>query len=239
MPTKSRQTKELTKLFRLPGLVVSPYYQAGWGAYKTTYMAKARVISLTDSFNPGAIIMAFNDDGSYQTTWEEPIIALTLADMTSDQIKAAVISGSKANLEADSGLTFADSDYSFAIPTLNNRSFSNPSLAINTSRQASTSQDAQVSASVDITTTLSLSGGTAGKVALQYADNTDFTTNVVTVQSFTNSNTGTLTLGLNTSQIGTASLTGIIPVGKYYRLVTTNVTGTSTYGTPVIQEVLL
>lgn len=122
---------------------------------------------------------------------------------------------------------------------LEDRGFSNPSLAINTSRQPSTTRDTLVNASVDVTTTLSLSGGTAGKVELKYADDTGITTNVKTVNAFTNSNTGTLTVGLNTSQIGTASLTGIVPAGKYYRLVTTNVTGTPTYGTPVIQEVLL
>lgn len=96
-----------------------------------------------------------------------------------------------------------------------------------------------VNASVDVTTTLSLSGGSAGKVELKYADDSAFTTNVKTLQGYTNSNTGTLTIGLNTSQIGSASLTGLVPAGKYYRLVTTNVTGTPTYGTPVIQEVLL
>lgn len=117
--------------------------------------------------------------------------------------------------------------------------YSNPSLAVNTSRQPSTTRDTMVNASVDITSTISLTTGQTGKVALQYADNTGFSTNVVTVQSATNGNTGSLTLGLNLSQVYTASLTGIIPAGKFYRLVTTNVTGTPTYGTPVIQEVLL
>lgn len=119
------------------------------------------------------------------------------------------------------------------------KSFSNPSLAVNTSRQPSTTRDTMVNASVDITSTISLTTGQNGKVALQYADNTGFTTNVVTVQSATNGNTGSLTIGLNLSQVYTAALTGIVPAGKYYRLVTTNITGTPTYGTPVIQEVLL
>lgn len=119
------------------------------------------------------------------------------------------------------------------------RSFSNPSLAVNTSRQASATRDAMVNASVDITSTISLTTGQTGKVSLQYADNTGFSTNVVTVQTATNGNTGSLTIGLNLSQVYTAALTGIVPAGKYYRLVTTNVTGTPTYGTPAIQEVLL
>lgn len=119
------------------------------------------------------------------------------------------------------------------------RAFSSPSRAVNTAYQPSATRDTEVHASVDITTTLSLSGGTTGKVALQYADDSGFTTNVVTVQQYTNSNTGTLTLGLNISQIGTADLNGIVPAGKYYRLLTTNVTGTATYGTPVVSEVSL
>lgn len=137
-------------------------------------------------------------------------------------------------------VTVVPSDFSW--PSVNKiftRSFSNPSLAVNTSRQPSTIRDVMVNASVDVTTTLSLSGGSAGKVELKYADDSAFTTNVKTLQGYTNSNTGTLTIGLNTSQIGSASLTGLVPAGKYYRLVTTNVTGTPTYGTPVIQEVLL
>lgn len=96
-----------------------------------------------------------------------------------------------------------------------------------------------VNASVDITSTISLTTGQTGKVSLQYADNSAFNVNVVNVQSATNGNTGALTIGLNLSQVYTAALTGIVPAGKYYRLVTTNVTGTPTYGTPVIQEVLL
>lgn len=119
------------------------------------------------------------------------------------------------------------------------RTVSYPSLAVNTSRQASTTQDAQVSASVDITATLSLSGGQSGKVELKYADDTGFTTNVRTVQQGSNGNTGSLTIGLNITQLGTATLTGVVPAGKYYRLVTTNVTGSPTFGTPLIQEVLI
>lgn len=119
------------------------------------------------------------------------------------------------------------------------RAFSSPSRAVNTAYQPSTTRDTEVHASVDVTTTLSLSGGTTGKVTLQYADDSGFTTNVVSVQQYTNGNTGTLTLGLNISQIGTADLSGIIPAGKYYRLLTTNTTGTPTFGTPVVSEVLL
>lgn len=119
------------------------------------------------------------------------------------------------------------------------RSFSIPTRAVNTAYQPSATRDTMVNASVSITSTISLTSGQTGAVSLQYADNNTFTTNLVTVQSFSNGNTGSLTLGLNLSQIITAALTGIIPAGKYYRLLTTNTTGTPTYGTPVVQEVLL
>lgn len=138
-------------------------------------------------------------------------------------------------------VTVAPTDIYFDQPGLgvSSKIFSNPSLAVNTSRQPSTMRDTMVNASVDITSTISLTTGQTGKVSLEYADNTGFTTNVVTVQSATNGNTGSLTIGLNLSQVYTAALTGIVPAGKFYRLVTTNTTGTPTYGTPVIQEVLL
>lgn len=132
---------------------------------------------------------------------------------------------------------FSASDILWSIPV--SRSFSNPSLAINTARQASTTRDAFVSASVDITASLSLTTGQKGTVTLQYADDSGFTTNVKTVQPMTNGNTGTLAIGLALGQMVTATVSGIVPAAKYYRLLTTNNTGTPTYGTPAIQEVLL
>jgi hypothetical protein len=119
------------------------------------------------------------------------------------------------------------------------RTFSNPSLAVNTARQASSSRDAFVSASVDITASLSLTSGQKGTVTLQYADDSGFTTNVKTAQASSNGNTGSLTIGLNLGQVVTAAVSGIIPATKYYRLATAQNTGTPTFGTPSIQEVLL
>lgn len=119
------------------------------------------------------------------------------------------------------------------------RVVSNPSLAVNTARQASTTRDALVIASVEIDAALSLSGGAKGTVSLQYADNNTFTTNLKTASVGVNGNTGTLTIGLNTTQAGGGVVVGIVPAGKYYRLFTTNTTGTPTFGTPAIQEVLM
>ena len=162
---------------------------------------------------------------------------------SADNTSEALIAGIAAAVIADAAThsyTVAPSDLVWVMnPPAPARSFGNPSLAVNTSRQASSTRDAFVSAAVDITASLSLTGGTTGKVELKYADDSAFTTNVVTVNPAQNGNTGTLTIGLALNQLGTATVCGFIPAGKYYRLVTTNVTGTPTYGTPALQEVLL
>lgn len=102
--------------------------------------------------------------------------------------------------------------------------------------QISTTQRAMVNYSVSIVTTLSLSGGQNGTVILEMSsDNTTWTE----VQRYANGNTGTLTLGLNTAQTGTACLSGFIPVGYYVRLRTLNNTGTPTYTYNSGQEALL
>lgn len=225
--------------FSLPMLQVSPYFSIGRGTLtEKVMMAKAHVLGFIVGVPEGVSIAVWDNSNNFLGNFGEQFTP-NITDVTSDQLKATIIAGTKAALETDSGLTFADSDYSFLFPVVNNRSFSTPSLAVNTSRQPSTSQDTLVNASIDITSTISLTTGQTGKVSLQYADNTGFSINVVTVQSATNGNTGSLTIGLNLSQVYTAALTGIVPAGKYYRLLTTNTTGTPTYGTPVIQEVLL
>jgi len=119
------------------------------------------------------------------------------------------------------------------------RSFANPTRSLNTSFQPSTTRDAIVSYSVDVTTALSLTGGQAGTVYLRYADDTGFTTNVTEVCRFSSSNTGALTIGLALNQISTGTLSGVIPANKFVRLVTANDTGTPTFTYRRAQEVLI
>lgn len=111
--------------------------------------------------------------------------------------------------------------------------------SLNTAFQVSTTRAAFVSYTVDISSTLSLLAGETGTVILEYADDSGFTTNVVTVQSAANGNTGALTLGLNLTQTATGSLTGMVPAGKYVRLRTVNTTGTPTFTYRAQQEVLM
>lgn len=151
-------------------------------------------------------------------------------------------SATAAKYTAPTGSTsqYVRGDGSLAtFPAATSRTFSTPSRSVNTAFQISTTQDTSVSYSVDITTALSLTTGSAGTVYLEYADNSGFTTNVKEVGHFTTSNTGTLVVGLALNQIATAQLNGLIPAGKYVRLRTNNITGTPTYGTPASQEVLL
>lgn len=120
-----------------------------------------------------------------------------------------------------------------------NLSFAQPARTLNTAFQIDASRNSIVSYTVDIGTSLTLTGGQTGTVTLQYADNSGMSTNLVTVQSAVNGNTGTLTVGLALTQTATASLTGVIPAGKYVRILTTNTAGTPTFTYRAAQEVKL
>lgn len=124
-------------------------------------------------------------------------------------------------------------------PTPPSKVFSTPTRAINTSFRISTMRDTFVTYAVDVSCTLSLTGGQTGTVTLKYADDAGMTTNVVTVESGANGNTGTLTVGLGLTQVGTVALSGFIPAGKYVDIVTTNTTGTPTFAFRSAQEVFI
>lgn len=135
--------------------------------------------------------------------------------------------------------------YDAAIATLNSevaaltpvaRSFSSGvSRSLNTAFQVSTTRDAVVSYSVDVSVASLLLAGAQGTVTLQYADNSGFTTNVKTVTGGTNATGGVL----NVSNVGTVNFMGMIPANKYVKLVTANTTGTPTFSYRTGQEVLL
>lgn len=126
-------------------------------------------------------------------------------------------------------------DGSLATLPSSTRTFTNPARTLNTAFQISTTQDAQVHYAVDITVGALVLGGQSGRVILEYADNIGMTTNVITVNTGGNSTSGVL----NITNLGTVSLSGMIPSGKYVRLRTVNVTGTPTYTFQNAQEILL
>lgn len=119
------------------------------------------------------------------------------------------------------------------------KSFANPTRSLNSAFQVSTTRDAMVTYTVDIASTLSLTTGQSGTVTLQYADDSGMSTNLKTVQSSVNGNSGTLAIGLGLTQTSTASLNGMVPAGKYVKLVTANTVGTPTFTMRAAQEVLL
>ena len=91
--------------------------------------------------------------------------------------------------------------------------------------QVSTTQYSFVSYCVQIASTLSLSGGQTGTVFLEISpDNSSWTE----VTRFVNGNTGSLTVGLNTTQTIASQLSAYIPKGYYVRLRQTS------SGTPTI-----
>lgn len=119
------------------------------------------------------------------------------------------------------------------------RSFAYQTRALNTCFQVSASRDAFVTYAVDISASLSLSGGTVGTVYLRTYTNNTCSAGAQEITRFVNGNTGALTVGLNTTQNATGTLTGIIPAGLWVQQVTENTTGSPTFQARPGQEVLL
>lgn len=111
--------------------------------------------------------------------------------------------------------------------------------SLNSAFQISTNRAALASYSVDIASTISLTSGESGSVIFEQADDAAFTQNVQTIQASKNQNTGTLTIGLNLTQTVTATVTGLLPAGKWARLRTVNNTGTPTFTYISGQETLV
>jgi len=114
------------------------------------------------------------------------------------------------------------------------RTFQNPARTLNTAFQISTTKDANVYYSVEITVASALLGNVSGRVHLEYADDSGFTTNVVDVNSSPNGTSGVL----NLTNLGPGNVAGWIPAGKYARMRTENVNGTPTFTFVRSQEML-
>lgn len=164
----------------------------------------------------------------------------TLADARIPSLAISKVTGLQAAIDGKLTIpTGAVSSYVAGNGTVASRSFSYTTRALNTCFQASATRDASVSYAVDIAATLSLSGGQQGTVFLEVFTDSGCTTGTQEVTRATNGNTGTLTIGLNTVQTGTARLQGVVPAGMYLRLRTNNDTGTPTFTARPGQEVLL
>lgn len=124
------------------------------------------------------------------------------------------------------------------LAAMSTRSQSSPIRSLNTAFQVSTTKDAIVHYSVDISTTVSLTGSQVGQVILEIATNSAFTTGVQSLQEFSNGNTGSLVVGLVLTQLNTACVNGVVLAGYWVRLRTVNVTGTPVFTFKRSQEVL-
>lgn len=122
---------------------------------------------------------------------------------------------------------------------ISNRNQSAATRTLNTIFQVSATRWATVRYSIDISTTVSLSGAQVGTVILEMATNSNFTTGVQSIQEFSNGNTGSLVIGLVLTQLNTACLNADIPAGNYVRIRTVNVTGNPTFTFKCGQETLL
>ncbi len=119
------------------------------------------------------------------------------------------------------------------------RTYTTPTRALDTAFQVSTVRDTFGLYSVSIASSLTLTGGQDGSVVLEYADNAGMTTNLKTVGTLRNANTGTLTIGINTLQTYGGQIGGIIPAGKYVRLRSVDSTATPVQSYVSSYEVLV
>lgn len=97
----------------------------------------------------------------------------------------------------------------------------------NTAYRMSTTQYVEVKPNARIACNLSLTGGQEGYVTLQISPNGSAPW--TSVGQIYNSNTGTLTIGLNTTQINGSQLSILLPPNYYWQMATTNITGSPTY----------
>lgn len=189
-----------------------------------------RVLSFDSAYydNNSVPIEFYNFDISYDET------------MSESDIQSAVTSAVLSYAVSQSySMTAADVLLVAVAARSNGRSFTSPTRSLDSAFQISTTRDAAVSYSVSIASSLSLTGGQDGKVILEYANESGFTTGVTEVCEVRNGNTGTLTIGLNTVQTYGGVVSGMIPAGKYVRMRSVDTTSTPTQAYVKAQEVLL
>lgn len=109
---------------------------------------------------------------------------------------------------------------------------------LNTCFQVSTTHAADVHYSVEIATTVSLTGGATGTVFLETFTDSACTLGVQELGRLTNSQTGALVVGLTLNQTFGAQINGWVTPAAWVKLVTSNVTGTPTFTYRSGQEVL-
>jgi len=106
--------------------------------------------------------------------------------------------------------------------------------------QVSSTRDSEVNYSFTISTTATIGGASSGTVFLEIAaTNSTTPSDWTTIAKFTNGQTITLAVALQSVQTMGGQLSGYIPLGYYARLRTLNNSGTPSYNYEVGQETLL
>ncbi len=119
------------------------------------------------------------------------------------------------------------------------RSFSNPTRALNSCFQVSSTRDAIVVYAAEITASLALVGGQQGTLYLETFTDSGCTTGTQEIVRSTNGNTSALIVAVGNVSTTTLTVSGVVPSGLYVKLRTQNNTGTPTFVARPGQEVLL
>lgn len=154
---------------------------------------------------------------------------------------------SAATTSAAGSMSAADKTKLNAYPAYAARSFNNsPGRSIVTVAgaangfQIDSARDAQVTYSVTVTGSSTLSGGASGYVALEVCPTNSATAaNWVEISRGGGGQTNGLIVGLALTTVNTQSVTGMVPGGYYARLRSVNSAGTPTYVINSSQEVKL
>lgn len=104
--------------------------------------------------------------------------------------------------------------------------------------QVSSTRNAMVSYSVDVTTALSLTSGAVGKVAINTYTNSSCTTGSTEIDSQQAGLTGALVIGLGVNNPATVKVNGWVASGLWVNIVDTSTTGTATFAYRKGTEVL-
>lgn len=164
--------------------------------------------------------------GSGSTT-----IALTLSNVATAGTYSNVTVNAKGLATSGTTQTFSNA-VSRSVSTTNNTA---------NGFQPSATQATYVQYPVTITSTATIGGAGSGTIVLEICSTNSATgANWTTIDTFTNSQTITLAVALNSVQAMTTSVRGMVPVGWYCRIRSLAATGTVTYSTTSAgQETLL
>lgn len=153
-------------------------------------------------------------------TWQGAAIANTYI------ASAATWNAKEPAISTGLNTQFWRGDKTWAVPpTTPSYSTSTVSRSLNSSFVPSSTRPAFVTYSVEISASLTLTGGQTGTVYLETSPDNSAWTEVARIS---NGNTGTLAVGIAITQAMTGTLTGFIPTNYYARLRTQNNTGSPT-----------